>query len=103
LGLLALGSRLVDGVDFICEHDGPDGIATETDSCATEYDDGYGCTRVSPNLNPKLVSGRLIEVEIWHQKLASLVADTTLYTFVYFNLTPAYLHHGMLHTISLDI
>ena len=45
LSLLALGSRFVDGVDLICKHDGPDCIAAETDSCTTEYDDGYGCAR----------------------------------------------------------
>lgn len=45
LGLLALGSRFVDCVDFIREHDGPDCIAAETDSCTTEYDDGYSRAR----------------------------------------------------------
>jgi hypothetical protein len=41
LCLFALGSRVVDFVCFIYEHDGPDGVATKTESCATEDDNGY--------------------------------------------------------------
>jgi hypothetical protein len=42
LGLYTLRSCVVDLARFICEHDGPDGVATEAESCATEDDDGYG-------------------------------------------------------------
>lgn len=42
LSLFALGSRVVDCVYFVFEHDGPDGIAAEAESSTTENDDGYG-------------------------------------------------------------
>lgn len=46
LSLLALGSCVVSCIRVtVCEHDGPDSVATETYGCAPENDDGYGCAR----------------------------------------------------------
>lgn len=45
LSLLALGSRVVDCVRFVCKHDSPDSVATEAHGCAAEDDDGYGRAR----------------------------------------------------------
>jgi hypothetical protein len=42
LYLFPLGSCVVDFARFIGEHDGPDGVATEAESCAAKDDDGYG-------------------------------------------------------------
>lgn len=42
LSLLALGSRVVDCVYFVFEHDGPDGIAAEAESGTADNDNGYG-------------------------------------------------------------
>lgn len=42
LCLFALGPCVVNFVCFIRENDGPDGVATEEESCATEDYDGYG-------------------------------------------------------------
>jgi hypothetical protein len=42
LSLSSSGSCVVDFICLLVEHDGPDGVATKAESCATEDDDDYG-------------------------------------------------------------
>lgn len=51
---------------------------------------------VSLRFTPKLVYGGLIEIEVWRQKFASLVADTALYIHLYTSISrlPIYSCHA---------